>query len=177
MYFWWCVLIIKSTEQNPEGRMFSKVFWKGRKHSTKRKATLFLWKQAAVAKRSTQKRTVLWFKGNAKVRIPAKAEGLEYRTPGGHGCQAPCLLHKELHAHPSWRTNRISFSPRFRGSWSSPGAQQVKNPCHCYGSSHCYVASLILAPEFLHAAGAAKKSSEKVQRNFHPLCDTVIPTL
>ena len=28
MYFWWCVLVIKSTKQNPEGRMLSNVFGK-----------------------------------------------------------------------------------------------------------------------------------------------------
>lgn len=28
MYFWWCVLIIKSTEQNPEGECFQKSFGK-----------------------------------------------------------------------------------------------------------------------------------------------------
>lgn len=34
MYFQWGVLVIKSTEQNPEGRILSDVFWKASKQTT-----------------------------------------------------------------------------------------------------------------------------------------------
>lgn len=95
MYFWWYVLVIKSTERNPEGRMLSNVFRKKENNPPKeRQHRSFRNSRCGKKKKSIQKRTVLWLKGNAEVRIPASTEGRKPRTLGKQ-LQAG-YWHKEL---------------------------------------------------------------------------------